>query len=138
MKKVVRLTETDLVKLVKKVIEEQNTQYGSFGYNPYNLLSNKKMSAVQNKPSTFNAEALVEDDMIMKFPVKGFSDIDGTIVMTIFDSSKNKDLVVSDFNGPIYDAKTGKKIYTDSNFRNVGMKNWNQIANRYNIETMMT
>ena len=81
----------------------------------------------------FTSEAIVEDDMVMMFPVKSISYKNGKLNMTIYDGTEKKDLYVINFKGPIYDAKTNQKVYTDSFFQNINMNNYKQIAKTNNI-----
>jgi hypothetical protein len=116
MKKIIRLTEQDLVKLVKKVVKEQ--------------------SSLNKKPSNFKAYAHVEGDMVMEFPVVSFTDgnrYGEGIVMNIIHPVNNKELYVKNFEGPIYDFTTKKMVYTSSDFSNINVKNYKQIAQSQNI-----
>lgn len=132
MKKIIRLTENDLIKLVNRVINEQNTQYGSFGNNPYNPLQIQL-----NTNSKFETDANVEEDMLMTFIVLGFIVKENKVGMVI----KEKDFltateslkIVYDFSGPIFDYNTKKQIYTDSYFGYVNRNNFMKIASQNNI-----
>lgn len=118
MKKIVRLTENDLNRLVKRVINEMD-----------------------NVPQ-FKATATVEDDMMMEFTVIEGSEISGDINLILKDSNgqilsvwspKNKPSI----GGPIYDNKTNKKVYRDSYFNNINQKNIMSIIKKYNIPFTM-
>ena len=116
MRKIVRLTEQDLVKLVKKVVKEQ--------------------SSLNKKTSNFKAYAHVEGDMVMEFPVVSFTDgnrYGAGVVMNIIHPVNNKELYVKNFEGPIYDFTTKKMVYTSSDFSNINVKNYKQIAQSQNI-----
>jgi hypothetical protein len=98
MKNTIRLTEQDLVRLVKRVIKEQA----------------KAIHGVPSKkpgqPSKqFKAEGVVEDDMMMSFPVTQMSYVDGTVNMTMVDPVSKEKLYVINFRGPIYSGKNNTK-----------------------------
>jgi len=115
MKRVIKLTESDLIKILKKVISEQS------------------------KPSNiFYAEGTVEDDMIMSFPVTEMSYVGGTVMMNMIDPETKEKLYVSNFKGPIYSQKNNAKKYRSVNFHNISLKNYNQIVKQYNIPFMTT
>jgi hypothetical protein len=97
--------------------------------NEQGAVANASKSAL---PS-FKAEAVVEGDMMMEFPVVGIKISNGKYSMEIFDKTSNKNLVVYDFNGPIYDAKTKEQVYTDSFFENINSKNASKISSQYLI-----
>jgi hypothetical protein len=97
--------------------------------NEQSAVANASKSAL---PS-FKAEAVVEGDMMMEFPVVGLKVSKGKYSMEIFDKTNNKNLVVYNFNGPIYDAKTKEKVYTDSFFENIDANNAAKIASQYII-----
>jgi len=111
MKKIVRLTEQDLVTLVKKVIKEQS--------------------------NNFKAQATVEGDMVMEFPVIQLKEWGKDVYMEIKDPQTGKQLTVTNFKGPIVFAGTSKVQYRDSYFSNISLKNWNQIASKYNIPVVV-
>ena len=113
MKKVIRLTESDLVRLVKRIINEE-----------------------ENMSSNFKAEANVEDDRLMSFPVISLSDVSGNVRMTIQDPSDKSELYVNNFKGPIYDKKTNKVRYTRCWFNNIDKSNYSAIASEYGIKKM--
>jgi hypothetical protein len=118
MKKIVRLTENDLNRLVKRVINEMD-----------------------NVPQ-FKATATVEGDMMMEFTVIEVSEISGYINLTLKDSNgqilrvsspKNKSFI----GGPIYDNKTNKTVYRDSYFNNINQKNIMNIIDNNKIPFTM-
>jgi hypothetical protein len=112
MKKIVRLTEQDLVTLVKKVIKEQS--------------------------NNFKAQATVEGDMVMEFPVVKFKEFSANDVeMTILDPVSKEQLVVVNFMGKITINGKNRVKYTDSYFSNISLKNWNQIASKYKIPVLV-
>jgi hypothetical protein len=115
MSKIVKLNEQDLVRLVKRVIKEQ-------------LQSESK----------FKAEGVVEDDMMMSFPVTEISYVDDTVNMTMIDPVSKEKLYVTNFRGPIYSGKNNTKKYRDVSFNNINMKNYNQIAKQFNIPFLTT
>lgn len=132
MKKTIKLTEGDLVNLVKKVIKEQNPQYGSFGDNPYNPLQIKLA-----KNSGYETNATVEDDMYMTFLVLGFILKGNKIGMVIKEKEQGlypqKLMIVYNFGGPILDYNTKKQIFTDSSFGSIDENNFMKIAKQNNI-----
>jgi hypothetical protein len=91
------------------------------------------VNASKSALPSFKAEAVVEGDMMMEFPVVGIKISNGKYSMEIFDKTSNKNLVVYDFNGPIYDAKTKEQVYTDSFFENINSKNASKISSQYLI-----
>lgn len=118
MKKIIRLTENDLNRLVKRVINEMETI------------------------PQFKATATVEDDMMMEFTIIEGSEISGDINLTLKDSNgqilrvsspKNKSYI----GGPIYDNKTNKRVYRDSYFNNINQKNIMNIIDKYKIPFSM-
>jgi hypothetical protein len=136
MKKTIRLTEQDLVRLVKKIIKEQPDEKFDTPYNK-ELMRNsqnlQKNTANINKPSNFKAEANVEDDMMMDFPVIEFTIDYDKVDMFIIDPVSKKRLYVTDFKGPIYDPSNSKTIYKNSYFTNINKQNYKQIAKSNNI-----
>lgn len=111
MTKVVRLTEQDLVRLIKKVIKEDITA-----------------------PNTFKARATVEEDMVMEFPVTKFIVFPSGIWMVMTDPQTKKSILVQNFGGKIHNSRPFSEIvYTDSSFSNINSKNYQQIAKQYNI-----
>lgn len=118
MKKVIRLTEQQLANIVKKVVDSQKNQIN------------------YNKPTNFKAEAIVEDDMLMEFPVVKLN-VSGSNVKMFFNDvslgSGKRLLYVNNFEGPIYDASTNKIAYRDSFFQNIGKQNYKQISKSQNI-----
>ena len=116
MKKIIKLTENDLIKLVKKVIQEQN-------------MGNKGLEI----------SATVEGDMSMTFRVLEFVIQNGKIGMVLkhkdapLGKDPNRVLVVYNFGGPIFDKKTGQKIYTDVSFGNIGSDNFMNLAKQNGI-----
>jgi hypothetical protein len=141
MKKIVKLTEQDLVRIIKKVIQEQPDSKFDTPYNKAFVSNSAKNKPTTNKPTTnkptnFNATAVVEDDMYMEFPVVKFT-VSGSNVKMFFNddsySSGTKFLYVNNFGGPIYDTSTNKVIYRDSNFQNINNGNYKQISKSQNI-----
>lgn len=131
MKKIIRLTEGDLVNLVKRVIKEQNTNLSSFGDIPYNPMQTKL-----TEKSGFQTDAVVEGDMYMSFTVLGFIVKGNNIGMVIKEDPRLEPkgtLIVYNFGGPIFDYNTKKQIYTDSMFRSINKNNFMKIANQNNI-----
>ena len=121
MKKIIRLTESDLINLVNRVIKEQSVVGAP------NMGTISKSNTVSN--SKFKAQATVEDDMIMEFPVVKFHyDASG---VDMFFKEGNVLLNVHNFEGPIF--KGLSKKYIDSYFSNIDSKNWKSIAKKYNI-----
>jgi len=107
----------------KNVIKEQ-----SIG-DAVNWAKDKINSLSPKTISSFKAQATVEDDMSMSFPVVEFN-YDNSDV-TMFFKEGNQILNVKNFEGPIYDRLTKK--YDRSYFRNINSKNWKTIAKQYNI-----
>jgi hypothetical protein len=119
MKKIVRLTENDLTKIVKRVINEMDSA------------------------SPLKVTAIVEDDMMMEFTIIEGSEVDGYINLTLKDSKGNTLRVSSPtkgtyIGGPIYDNKTNKRVYRNSTFQNINQKNIMNIVDKYKIPFMMT
>jgi hypothetical protein len=115
MKRKIKLTEQELVKLIERIISEQS--------------------------GMFKAEAIVEDDMLIKFSVVEFKYVDGDVEMILKNPlrSNSTDLLsVWNFKGPIYDSKTNQKVYRDSSFSNINKNNYKEISRRYNIPLKMT
>lgn len=126
MKKIVRLNESDLINIVKKILKEQS----SVGVNK------KKPISKSLTGSNFKAEANVEDDMVMQFPVVEFWVGNRGVEMFFKDVTKgnnNKILKVYNFEGPIFDELGNRKIYRDSAFMNINSNNWKNIAKKNNI-----
>ena len=87
----------------------------------------------ENINNAFKAEAIIEGDMMMEFPVVGIKISNGKYSMYIFDKISNKNLVVYNFSGPIYDAKTKEQVYTRSVFQNINAGNASKISSQYRI-----
>jgi hypothetical protein len=136
MKKIIRLTEQDLVRLVRKIVKEQPDEKFDTPYNKEFMRNskNKKTNTTNiNTPTNFKAMATVEDDMVMEFSVINFT-VDGDRVdMFIIDPVSKKRLYVTNFDGPIYDPSNSKVVYKNSIFQNVNKRNYNQIAKSKNI-----
>jgi hypothetical protein len=127
MKKIIRLTESDLINLVNRVIKEQSVVGAPNMGMTKKIPNNKKLAN-----SNFKAEATVEDDMLMQFPVIQINNYE-VVEMFLKDPISGKVLLVKNFGGPIY-AENGKtKIYRDSSFNNITSKNWRTIATKYKI-----
>ncbi len=109
MKKVVRLTESDLVRLVKRVIYEQ--------------------PILRPGMKQFEAEAYTEDDAITPYYVSKFVTSGSNVKMYL----ENNTLYSINFHGPLYDARTNKIVEPRAGFINVDEKNYKQIAKQYNI-----
>jgi hypothetical protein len=124
MKKIVKLTEGQLLDIIKQVIKESEASIAA---------PNPQTTA----PNQFKAQATVEGDMVMSFPVTGFSDIYGTITMEMIDPVSKEKLYVSNFRGAIYKENNTKK-YTQATFTNIGLKNYNDIWKKYNIPGVIT
>lgn len=131
MGKIVRLTESDLVRLVKKVIKEQNTQYGSFGNNPYNPLMDQNL-----KGPHFEIDATVEGDMLITFDVYGFIVQNGKVGMIMKEQGDETSLIVYNFGGPIFDKKTNNKVYTDVSFGTIGPDNYMSMAKKNGVSVI--
>lgn len=117
MKKIVRLTESDLVRIVRRVLNE-------------------------DQPSNLKVRAVVEGDMFMEFKVTRFAEVDGTVTMYMdfYDSLNRKveKLYVVNFKGPIYDEKTNKIKYRSSSFNDIDKNNWGDLGWKYKVPTTMT
>jgi len=122
MKKLVRLTESDLVRLVKKVIKEQT-----------------RLMDQNSKGPSFVIQGNVEGDMVMKFDVYQFMVQGNKIGMvmkekfTPLGEDKNRTLIVYDFGGPIFDAKTNKRVFTDVDFDSIGPNNYMSLAKKNGV-----
>jgi len=127
VKNTIRLTEQDLVRLVKRVIKEQAK-----------AIHGVPLKKPGQPSKQFKAEGVVEDDMMMSFPVTQMSYVDGTVNMTMVDPVSKEKLYVINFRGPIYSGKNNTKKYRDVNFSNINMKNYSQIAKQFNIPFMTT
>lgn len=116
MKKVVKLTEQDLVRLVKKIIKED----------------------VKGYLTTAN----VEGDMVIEFYVNAFNVTLSGIYMMITEVSTGKKYYVKSkgdyFGGPIYDRTLKNIAYKDSDFGEITPKNYKQIAKQNNIPVNQT
>lgn len=131
MKKIIRLTESDLINLVNRVLQEQSVA----GAPNMGVISKPKTKSIGGG-NNFKAEANVEDDMVMQFPVVEFWYGNQGVEMFFKDVTKgngNKILKVYNFEGPIFDELGNKKIYRDSVFINVNLDNWKNIAKKNNI-----
>ena len=116
MKKIVRLTESDLVRIVKRVLNE-------------------------DQPSNLKVRAIVEGDMSMELKVTRFEEVDGGVTMYMDYYPRNgsvEKLYVVNFKGPIYDEKTDKIRYTRSSFNDINKNNWGNFSSKYNVPTTMT
>ena len=93
--------------------------------------------------STLKVSATVEGDMLMDFTVLAGSEIDGTYNLTLKDF-KGQTLRVSSpvrgkyIGGPIYDDKTGRKIYTSSTFSGINQSNLFTLVRKHGIPFYMT
>ena len=98
-------------------------------------VKDKVKSILPNSSSSFKADATVEDDMVMEFPVIKFHYDNNGVEMFIKDGNKTLYVSSSDteFKGPIFDAQSDKEIYTDSIFANIDTTNWKAIAKKHNI-----
>jgi hypothetical protein len=98
-------------------------------------VKDKVKSILPNSSSSFKADATVEDDMVMEFPVIKFHYDNNGVEMFIKDGNKTLYVSSSDteFKGPIFDAQSDKEIYTDSIFTNIDTTNWKAIAKKHNI-----
>jgi hypothetical protein len=119
MKKTVRLTENDLTKIVKRVINEMDSA------------------------SSVKVMAIVEGDMYMEFTIIEGSEVDGYINLTLKDSKGNTLRVSSPtkgtyIGGPIYDNRTNKMVYKKSRFENINQRNIMDIFNKNKIPFSMT
>ena len=116
MEKVIKLTEQDLVRLVKKIIKEDVKGYLT--------------------------TATVEDDMVIEFYVNSFNITLSGVYMMITEVSTGKKYYVKSvsgyFGGPIYDRVTKKIVFTDSYFGEITPKNYKQIAKQNNIPVNQT
>lgn len=92
------------------------------------ILSVLRKLSINEDNTSFKANAVVEMDMEMNFPVKGFQVVNGKVVMTMMDPVTNKMLYVVNFGGPIYDKNTKQKEYQIAFFQNIDNKNYMQIA----------
>lgn len=122
-KKTIRVTESQLVGIISKIINEQTFN--------------------QPLTSSFTASAIVEDDMMMRFHIDKFAYIDGSLMMYITSPVKEGEVlyvstVNNKFGGPIYSAKTNRPIYSRSIFRNITPQNYKEIAQKYNIRMITT
>jgi len=88
--------------------------------------------------ATFNAEGVIEGDMLMKFPVTNFNHVYGNTTMYMTDPISKKSLYVVNFKGPIMDAQTNKPIYKSSTFNNINEKNWESISRQFKVKTFET
>ena len=85
-------------------------------------------------PISFKAEATVEGDMVMEFPVVDINYSKGGYVdMRIKDPINGDILFVQNFEGPIFKAENSSKKYKSSYFTNINTKNWKTIAKQNNI-----
>jgi hypothetical protein len=113
----------------KNVITEQSIS-GAVDW-----VKDKVKSVLPNSGGSFKADATVEGDMVMEFPVIKFHYDNNGVEMFIKDDGKT--LYVSssgtEFKGPIFDTQSGKKKYTDSIFTNIDTTNWKTIAKKHNI-----
>jgi len=102
---------------------------------PNSGIKDKVKSILPNSSSSFKADATVEDDMVMEFPVIKFHYDNNGVEMFIKDGNKTLYVSSSDteFKGPIFDAQSDKEIYTDSIFTNIDTTNWKAIAKKHNI-----
>jgi hypothetical protein len=98
-------------------------------------VKDKVKSILPNSGSSFKADATVEGDMVMEFPVIKFHYDNNGVEMFIKDGNKTLYVSSSDteFKGPIFDAQSDKEIYTDSIFTNIDTTNWKAIAKKHNI-----
>jgi hypothetical protein len=117
----------------KNVISEQSID-GAVEW-----VKDKVKSILPNSGSSFKTQATVEGDMVMEFEVVKFQEYSsGRVAMFIKDQiDGNKLLYVrskdTEFMGPIFDAKSNTKKYTDSIFTDIDIKNWKTIAKQNNI-----
>jgi hypothetical protein len=99
-------------------------------------VKDKVKSILPNSGSSFKAQATVEGDMVMEFPVIKFH-YDNNGVEMFIKNMDGKTLYVhssgTEFKGPIFDTQSGKKKYTDSIFTNIDTTNWKSIAKKHNI-----
>lgn len=107
-----RLTEQELVKLVKKILKEDIGK--------------------------FTTTATVEGDMVMEFKVDGFNVTASGVYMMVTDWKNKKYFVIGkrgerSFGGPIYDRATKKIAFTDSYFGEITLNNYQKIAKQYGI-----
>jgi len=103
------------------------------------IINESIKKVLSNVLSNFQAEANVEDDMVMQFRVKGLNKyINGKVGMTIEDPTTKKDLIVLNFQGPIRDVQTDKVVYNRSEFKNINKNNYEQIARTYKIKMVST
>jgi len=98
-------------------------------------VKDKVKSILPNSGSSFKADATVEGDMVMEFPVIKFHYDNNGVEMFIKDGNKTLYVSSSDteFKGPIFDTQSDKEIYTDSIFTNIDTTNWKAIAKKHNI-----
>jgi hypothetical protein len=115
MKKIIRITESELISLVKEIIKEE--------------------SQSANK---FKAEGVVDGNKRMSFPVTEMSYVDGDVNMNMIDPISKEKLYVVNFRGPIYNAKNTVTKYRNVNFTNINIKNYSQIAKQFGIPFMTT
>jgi hypothetical protein len=145
-KKIMKHILNNLSEEEKNAIREQHTGGMKVMTENFSKLLNSKLgdskplisegplgNAAKSALPSFKAEAVVEDDMMMEFPVVGIKISNGKYSMEIFDKTHNKNLVVYDFSGPIYDAKTKEQVYTDSFFENINSGNASKISSQYLI-----
>jgi|688.fasta_scaffold322426_3 hypothetical protein len=90
-------------------------------------------------PSSFKAEATVEGDMVMEFPVVDINyNKGGYVDMRIKDPINGDILFVQNFEGPIFKAENSSKKYKSSYFTNINTKNWKTIAKQNKIPVFET
>jgi hypothetical protein len=112
----------------KNVISEQSIE-GAIDW-----VKDKVKSILPNSGSSFKAEATVEGDMVMEFPVVDIHYSKGGYVdMRIKDPIDGDILFVQNFEGPIFKAENSSKKYKSSYFTNINTKNWKTIAKQNNI-----
>lgn len=135
MKKIVKLTESDLVRIIKKIVKEQPDSKFDTPYNK-GFLSNSAKNSATNKPTNFRAKATVNGDSYGEFPVVKFT-VSGSNVKMFFIFKdyydKEKLLYVNNFQGPIYDANTNKIEFAEADFNNINNQNYKQISKSQNI-----
>jgi hypothetical protein len=122
----------------KNVITEQSIS-GAVDW-----VKDKVKSVLPNSGGSFKTQATVEGDMVMDFEVVKFQEgSGGRVAMLVKDINFDNTLLYvfnkgTDFMGPIFDAKSSKKKYTDSIFPDINAKNWRTIAKQKNIPVSKT